>query len=433
MVRLTPRGRSVLDAALGGDAVEGSAARRLVRHLTEAGMIHPAGAPTLPAPPSLTSVVPVRNGACGLASLVTSLRAVGEVIVVDDGSTDGSPETARSAGAHVLANGGAAGPAGARNTGLAASDSELVVFVDHDCVLVSGWLDHLLGLFEDPVLALTAPRVRSAPGSSDLARYERNCSPLDLGPHPSAVAPGRRLTFVPSAAIVARRTALMSIGGFDEEVELGEDVDLVWRLVAAGWTVRYAPESEILHRPRATVLGLARQRFQYGRSAAILDRRHPGAAAPLQVATPTLAIWLAATVRGPAVGVACFVGSTFLAYVNARGRASKRLLALFVARGHLLATRQVARVLVREWLPVTAAACVCSRRARRVALAALAVDVLASRRQHGASTPFLSHVALRAVDHAAYAAGLWRGAASVRSAAALRLRIARRSSRGHRR
>ena len=88
--------------------------------------------------------------------------------------------------------------------------------------------------------------------------------------HPHRVRAGRRGPRAPS-----RRSR--QVGGFDPSLRVGEDVDLVWRLVEAGWRARYEPQSVVGHRPRATLAALLRQRFGYGRSAGALDRRHPGA------------------------------------------------------------------------------------------------------------------------------------------------------------
>src|ERR1700744_702356 len=87
----------------------------------------------------------------------------------------------------------------------------------------------------NPDLALVAPRVRSAAGDSALARYEKRGAPLDLGPDASLVGPGRRVAYVPAAAMVARRDAVLDLGGFDESMRFGEDVDMVWRLLGFEW------------------------------------------------------------------------------------------------------------------------------------------------------------------------------------------------------
>jgi mycofactocin system glycosyltransferase len=417
LVRLKPAGRDALDAALSGMPWTSPAARRLIERLVAAGLLHPAGGARSVPDGAVSSVVPVRDGAHWLRPLVGALAPDGEVIVVDDGSRDGSDAIARAEGARVLANRGPPGPSGARNAGLAAARTELVAFVDSDVRPRAGWLAHLVPLFADPRIALAAPRVTSAAGPSPVERYERSSSPLDLGAHPGLVGPGRRLTYLPSAALVARRAALLEVGGFDEDLRIGEDVDLVWRLIKRGWRVRYAPQSVVDHHPRSSLVGLARQRYTYGRSAALLERRHPRCASALQLTPQTAAIWLAGAVLGPVAAAGAFTASTVSASLST-GASGRREVVALAAGGHLRAGRHVARVLVREWLPGTVLACLVSSRARRVALLALAVDGMTSRSAADRLHP-LAHVALRALDSAAYSAGVWRGAVGERSLAAV--------------
>lgn len=422
LVRLTPAGRDALDAALSGMPGEGPAARRLIERLVAAGLLHPVAAAE-PVPAGRVSfVLPIRDGARWLRPLIAALAPEGEVIVVDDGSRDGSGAIARAEGARVMPNRGLPGPSGARNTGLAAARTELVAFVDSDVRPHSGWLARLVPLFADSRIAVAAPRVTSAAGPSLVERYERGSSPLDLGAHPGLVGPGRRLTYLPSAALVVRRGALVEVGGFDEELQIGEDVDLVWRLIKRGWTVRYAPENVVEHSPRGSLAGLARQRYTYGRSAALLEGRHPGFASALQLTPQTAVIWLAAAALGPVAAASAFATSTLGASLSTGGG---REVAALAAAGHLRAGRHVARVVIREWLPATALASLVSRRARRVALAALAVHGLATRAADDRLNP-LVHVAVCALDASAYSAGVWRGAIGERSLAAVRVsRMAR--------
>ena len=97
-----------------------------------------------------------------------------------------------------------------------------------------------------------------------------------MGERPATVAAGSRVSYVPSTAIVVRRQALADIGGFDESLRYGEDVDLCWRLNAAGWSVRYDPRVVVTHVEPTGLPALSR-RFHYGTSAGPLARRHPGA------------------------------------------------------------------------------------------------------------------------------------------------------------
>ncbi|MEZ5077596.1 MAG: mycofactocin biosynthesis glycosyltransferase MftF [Solirubrobacterales bacterium] len=430
LVRLSPVGAAALDALLAGRDHPGAA--RLGRRLREQGLLHPVagegGAAT-------TFVVPVRNGGAGLAALVRSLRAWGEVIVVDDRSTDDSAGRAARAGARVIANHGAPGPAGARNAGLAAADSGFVAFVDADCACPADWARPLADLLAaDPGLALVAPRIRSAPGPGAIARFERRRSPLDMGPDPALVGRGRRVAYVPATALVGRRRALLELGGFDEELRFGEDVDLVWRLVERGWRVRYAPERQVAHRPRPTLAAFARQRFEYGSSAARLDRRHPGAVAPLRLDRRRLALALAAG-RGARSAAAAASVLAALAAMRRTDAASAVAVARLAARADAESLARLAGALSREWAPLTLAASLASRRARRLALACLACDLL----DGGGRPPAGRAVAeapMRLLDNLSYAAGLWHGALSLRSPRALlpaasRRRPGRRSPRRH--
>jgi mycofactocin glycosyltransferase len=434
LVRLSPAGAAALDAALAGAPVDGQHARALLDRLAGGELLHPVGPPAPVSRGSISFVVPVHDGAGHIGPLVRALTPYGPVIVVDDRSSDGSAQIACASGAIVLANSGPPGPSAARNTGLEATNTPLVAFVDSDCQMTDGWLEQLVWLFDDdPRLAVASPRVRTVPGASRLARYELTCSPLDLGAHPGLVAPGRRLTYAPAATIVTRRSALVEIGGFAPELTVGEDVDLLWRLVERGWRVRYAPHSAVEHHPRASLRAFARQRMGYGRSAAALERQHPGAAVPVRAAPETMAIWASYALLGPVAAAGALLGGIALGAAGASRPDLRRSRARAVASGHLHASRHLLRVLVREWLPLTVLASARWSRARRVAAIALAVDAAASGAGRRVRIGPVSQIALRALDNGAYSAGIWRAAAAERSAAALAVRTTSTSAARRRR
>ena len=127
-----------------------------------------------------------------------------------------------------------------------------MAFVDSDCTVPAGWLSGLTWLFDDPSIGAVAPRVRPAGAPHPhrarvVDRYGDARSALDLGPDEGEVGPDRAVRYVPTAALVARREAVAAVGGFDPGMRVGEDVDLVWRLVEAGWRVRYQPEVAVAH------------------------------------------------------------------------------------------------------------------------------------------------------------------------------------------
>ena len=200
-------------------------------------------------------------------------------VLVDDGSPVPVPGAAMRLGAQPRTR------RGAQRRSRAASRPPLVAFVDTDVELPDGWLEPLLAPFRRPTRRRSSrPGSRSPADRSPVAWYERSNSPLDLGPEPARIRAGTRVSYVPAAAIVCRVDALREIGGFDESLRFGEDVDLVWRLderrMALPVRAR-GPRSDTAAVRRGAAW--ARQRIAYGSSTASLARRHPGALAPIRM------------------------------------------------------------------------------------------------------------------------------------------------------
>jgi mycofactocin glycosyltransferase len=301
--------------------ISSPAAARLARRLGDAGMANP-----LPGRPASTLevsiVVPVRDRPDDLARCLQALGAEHRVLVVDDGSFDPGAVAAicRHQGARVVRRRESGGPAAARNLALGLIESELVAFVDSDCVPPAAWISRLAGHFEDPLVGAVAPRIVPLGGhdGGTAIRYGAARSPLDLGERPALVAPRMRVSYVPAAALVVRRCALGE--GFDEQLRYGEDVDLLWRLVERGWRVRYEPTVQVAHREPGSWGALLRRRFLYGTSAAPLARRHPGTMAPLVLQLwPTLEV-VALLARRPRYAAAA--GAAGAAVVGRRLRST---------------------------------------------------------------------------------------------------------------
>jgi len=330
LLRLTPAGaRQVRDWFSGAPVPASQASRLLARRLLDAGLAHPdvnpqpssrtdpadSGAVNAPVTrPAVTVVIPVRDRHAELARCLAGLRADGSVvIVVDDASADPGAIAAIAAarGARVIRRPVNGGPGAARNTGLAAATTELVAFLDSDCVPEPGWLDRLLPHFADPAVGAVAPRiVPHEAGVSWLARYEGASSTLDMGARPSIVRPGARVSYVPGAALVVRRSAAGA--GFADGMFVGEDVDFIWRLAAAGWRVRYEPSATMGHDHRVTFRAWFSRRADYGTSAAALERLHPGAVRPLYASWWTVGAWAAALAGRPVTAAALTATATAL-------------------------------------------------------------------------------------------------------------------------
>ena len=420
ILRLSDRGAAFAAGWFEATPVaDSAAARKLARVLVDAGMAHPVPKPCEPT--GITIIVPVRDDEAGLERCLAAARRAAlttPVVVVDDGSVDREAiaTVARSHGARLVRREVSGGPGAARASGLVEVDTPLVAFLDADVEPAPEWLRCLIGHFDDPAIVGVAPRVRSRSGSTLLQRYEREHSPLDLGAAAAGVGPGRTVAYVPTAALVVRRSALEAVGGFDEGLRFGEDVDVVWRLVSAGGVVRYDPAVEVVHEPRPGWSAWARQRLGYGSSAAPLGIRHGRKVAPARCSRWSAVSWGALAGGHPLIGIGVAAGSS-LALVEKVGviPESGREAARLSVKGHLHAGSGLARALLRVWWPIAIVATISSRRSRPVIAAATvlpaAMDWIGGRRP----TDPVRSVGLRMIDDLVYGAGVWTGMARERT------------------
>ncbi len=209
----------------------------------------------------LSAIVPVLNGGDGLRrcleALLAGTRVPDELIVVDDASTDGSGESARGLGAHVIRlDGGPRGPAAARNRGAAAATGDVVLFFDADVVVHPDTVARIeRHLMDEPVVdALFGSYDDDPPACGMVARY-KNLEHHYVHQH------GRREagTFWAGCGAV-RRDAFSAVGGFDERYARPsiEDIELGVRLRGAGYRIWLCPDVQAGHLKRWTFAGLLR-------------------------------------------------------------------------------------------------------------------------------------------------------------------------------
>lgn len=430
VVRLSDRAHTLFD----GDrlVVDGPASARLARRLLDGNLADPViDGFDVPAG-DLTVVVPVRDRAAELDRCLAALAPL-QVIVVDDASEDpqGVARVAERRGADQVRLTHNLGPAGARNAGLAKVGTPLVAFVDSDVVVDAQVLLDLAGHCADAQVALVAPRVvgitrRSRPRWFE--RYDAAASSLDLGATGYQVRPGGAVAWLPAACLVGRTELLGD--GFDAGMRVGEDVDLVWRLEAAGATVRYDPSAVAHHDVRSTVRGWLGRKFVYGSGGADLAERHGDKLAPASLswsmAVGAAAVlqrrWWSAPVAAAAMATSAWGLRSRLPVEHGRTAVAARL----SARGLGWAVRQEAGLLLRHWWPAAAVGAVGSRSVRRALLTAVAVDLAVFLRERPGLDP-LTVVAARRLDDLAYGCGLWWGAIQRRSLRCLSVRTPHRS------
>lgn len=224
----------------------------------------------------LSVIIPVRNGCATLGEQLNALFDGGaevgfEVVVVDNGSTDGTcllveEWAARESRLRYLSAPERIGPSYARNRGAEVAAGSLLAFCDADDVVGSDWVrtmatelrDHPLVTGPQDVQMLNPEWVRDAFGKS--AGRDRQ---MFLGIFP----------FGPTASLGIHRKVFESLGGFDESLATGEDIDLCMQAWLHGYELAFCTGALVNYRLRSSMGELWHQGRTYAASVPLLAKR----------------------------------------------------------------------------------------------------------------------------------------------------------------
>ncbi len=229
-----------------------------------------------PRQPRVSVIVCTRDGAATLDACLAALGRLEypdyEVLVVDDGSRQ---DIAALVAAHPFARYHRqehAGLSAARNTGARLATGEVLAFTDDDCMAEPDWLARLAEGFEDEKWA--------AVGGPNIPPPPRNRTEAIVAAAPGApvhvLLDDEEAEHLPGCNLAVRRRALEGIGGFRAQYRAaGDDVDVCWRLRAAGGRLRYVPGAMVWHHRRYQTRAYLRQQAGYGYAEALLMKDHP--------------------------------------------------------------------------------------------------------------------------------------------------------------
>ncbi len=297
-------------------------------------------------------IVPVRDGERVIGACLQALRgqdlptADYEVIVVDDGSTDGTVDVVRGYPDVRLIRQEPGGPAMARNRGIAEARGEWVLFTDADCAPHPGWAGTLLRAVEADGAAggkgVYATHQRSLVARFVQVEYETRYRRMARRP---------TIDFVDTYSAIYRRSVLEDVGGFDERLPGTslEDQELSFRVAERGHRLLFVPDATVDHLHADTVGAYARKKFRIGYWKVAVLAAHPSKAVDdahtpqtlkleialtgLLILSVPLALWGGAPRWGPLALLAALgtVWAPFVTYALQRDRPVG-----FIAPGMLL-------------------------------------------------------------------------------------------------
>jgi GT2 family glycosyltransferase len=233
--------------------------------------------------PDVSIVVATYNRCAGLAQLLRALArqtyptSCFEVVVVDDGSTDGTRELLRTISVPYSLRSRSqvnAGPAAARNLGVQDARGRLILFLDDDVVPVPHLIDaHVAAHGESTDQVVTGPML---PPPLDWRQpvWDR-WDAEQLQKQYRAMLDGRfkctqRQFFTANASV--RREVVQAVGGFDPAFRRAEDMELAWRMSRHGVRFVFEPRAEVVHYAARPFVSWCRNAYQYGQFDVVMER-----------------------------------------------------------------------------------------------------------------------------------------------------------------
>ena len=235
----------------------------------------------------ISIVIPVHNERQRLDRCLAALRGQSvqpelEIVVVDDGSTDGGVDDLERTGVRLVRQANQ-GPAAARNTGAASARGDILLFIDADCVADAHWLREMLRPFEDDeVVAVKGAYRTRQPGL--VPRFVQ----IEFEHRYRRLRDSRRVDFLASYSVGFRRRYFLDIGGFRADLIMNEDVELAYRISRSGGMIVFNRKAIVYHEHPETLRSYFLIKFWRGYWRAVVYKKYPGKAVSDSYTPPSL-------------------------------------------------------------------------------------------------------------------------------------------------
>ena len=226
---------------------------------------------------SASIIIPTFNGASRIGKCLDALlpQTVGsdaEILVVDDGSSDGTASVvAHYAGVRLISQANA-GPAAARNRGALEAKGTIVLFTDDDCVPMADWLSAMLEPFKDPEV-VGVKGVYRTHQKALAARFVQ----LDYEDRYRLMAALPEIDFIDTYSAAFRRDRFLEMNGYDTSfpVACAEDIELSYRMSARGWKMKFVPGAIVYHTHPDTFSRYLKKKYKFAFWRMLALRKNP--------------------------------------------------------------------------------------------------------------------------------------------------------------
>ncbi|MFH1751947.1 MAG: glycosyltransferase [archaeon] len=228
----------------------------------------------------ISIIIPAFNAEKIIGKTIKSLlnqktRKSFEIVVIDDGSTDGTLNALQKFKSNKkirVFSQQNSGPAIARNNGVKKASGEIIVFIDSDCVAESNWLEEMVKPFENEKVAGVQGAYKTNQRSLTarfiqveiLDRYKRMQKSINLD-------------WIGSYSAAYRKKPFLLVGGFDPsfKVASGEDPELSFKLNKFGWKLKFNPKAIVYHIHPETLMDYIKTKFVRAYWSVNLWKKHP--------------------------------------------------------------------------------------------------------------------------------------------------------------
>jgi GT2 family glycosyltransferase len=225
--------------------------------------------------PTASVIVPAYNAEATIQACVESLLELRyprdrlELQIVDNCSRDGTVDALRGFGGRIaVLSERRRGAGAARNAGLATARGEVVAFTDADCVVDPDWLRQIVAPLDDRGVGVAGGTIRARGPANEVERYGE-----EIHDHRRAIE-DLRPPYAVTMNWASRRELLRELGGFDERFRRGQDVELAYRAIEAGYELAFVADAVVYHRNEQTLTGLFSEGFTHGFHGVHVRKRH---------------------------------------------------------------------------------------------------------------------------------------------------------------